>query len=546
MSLRDYREKNRYLVEEYPEVTASDFYQSIFPFDTMERKYDPFRRFSNPIFTYRTAEYSEKEQKKVAFFHNEVVYSDHFEESLALTQKNDLALCSCCSYSGRRKLAKNAFRCHGFIIDLDGVGLRQLQNFFGWVEQLEKIPRPTYVVNSGNGVHIYYIFENPVPLYPNVTQHLQNLKHGLTDWVWNKETSTYPIKERQHQGIYQAFRMVGSCTKLAHDYKAPERYLVRAFRTGPPVTIEYLNRFVSEEFKCPENPDYSSWEWVDGEHYSLAECQLRYPDWYQRRIIDKEPPNQWHCNRALYDWWYRTIQNLDNVKDGNRYHCISMLYVYAQKCMLAKELVDADAMNLLDEYNGLTMREGNDFTVQDIKDAAKFYNSKFARMTKKEIERRTGIRMPDGAKRNGRKQDLHLKLARASRDILCEEKGKTDWRDGNGRPKGSSQQRIIVQEWREKHPDGRKVDCIKETGLSKPTVYRWWDAKDNEKGVATMVDKDYIEREYRQAILEFKTAKTEEERWEFRKTMARLEQIAMQDHGFDYADQLHKLIDDIG
>ena len=539
MSLRDYREKNRYLVEEYPEVTASEFYQSIFPFDTMERKYDPFRRFSNPIFTYRTAEYSEKEQKKVAFFHNEVVYSDHFEESLALTQKNDLALCSCCSYSGRRKLAKNAFRCHGFIIDLDGVGLRQLQNFFGWVEQLEKIPRPTYVVNSGNGVHIYYIFENPVPLYPNVTQHLQNLKHGLTDWVWNKETSTYPIKERQHQGIYQAFRMVGSCTKLAHDYKAPERYLVRAFRTGPPVTIEYLNRFVSEEFKCPENPDYSSWEWVDGEHYSLAECQLRYPDWYQRRIIDKEPPNQWHCNRALYDWWYRTIQNLDNVKDGNRYHCISMLYVYAQKCMLAKELVDADAMNLLDEYNGLTMREGNDFTVQDIKDAAKFYNSKFARMTKKEIERRTGIRMPDGAKRNGRKQISHLERARAVQDIDYPD---GSWRNKDGRPS----KQMIVQEWREKHPRGRKVDCIKETGLSKPTVYRWWDAKDNEKGAETMVDKDYIEREYRQAILEFKTAKTEEERWEFRKTMARLEQIAMQDHGFDYADQLHKLIDDIG
>lgn len=542
MSLQDYREKNRYLVSEYPEVTASDFYQSIFPFDTMERKYDPFRRFSNPIFTYRTAEYSEKEQKKVAFFHNEVVYSDHFEESLALTQKNDLALCSCCSYSGRRKLAKNAFRCHGFIIDLDGVGLRQLQNFFGWVEQLEKIPRPTYVVNSGNGVHIYYIFENPVPLYPNVTQHLQNLKHGLTDWVWNKETSTYPIKERQHQGIYQAFRMVGSCTKLAHNYKSPERYLVRAFRTGPPVTIEYLNRFVSEEFKCPENPDYSSWEWADGEHYTLAECQLRYPDWYQRRIIDKEPPNQWHCNRALYDWWYRQIQNLDNVKDGNRYHCISMLYVYAQKCMLAKELVDADAMNLLDMYNGLTVRDGNEFKAQDIKDASKFYSSKFARMTKKEIERRTGIRMPDGAKRNGRTQSEHVKLMNFVRDEI---NGNKNWRDGNGRPKGSSQQRIIVQEWRVKHPDGRKADCIRETGISKPTVYRWWDAKDNEKGAATMVDKDYIEREYRQAILEFKTAKTEEERWEFRKTMARLEQIAMQEYGFDYSDQLHKLVDDI-
>lgn len=26
-------------------------------------------------------------------------------------------------------------------------------------------------------------------------------------------------------------------------------------------------------------------------------------------------------------------------------------------------------------------------------------------------------------------------------------------------------------------PDGRKADCIRDTGLSKPTVYKWWDSE---------------------------------------------------------------------
>ena len=32
----------------------------------------------------------------------------------------------------------------------------------------------------------------------------------------------------------------------------------------------------------------------------------------------------------------------------------------------------------------------------------------------------------------------------------------------------------IVKEWRSQHPEGRKADCIRETGLDKKTVYKWW------------------------------------------------------------------------
>lgn len=43
-----------------------------------------------------------------------------------------------------------------------------------------------------------------------------------------------------------------------------------------------------------------------------------------------------------------------------------------------------------------------------------------------------------------------------------------------GRPKGSGEKLKIVEAWQKEHPDGMKADCIRETGLAKHTVYKWW------------------------------------------------------------------------
>ena len=50
----------------------------------------------------------------------------------------------------------------------------------------------------------------------------------------------------------------------------------------------------------------------------------------------------------------------------------------------------------------------------------------------------------------------------------------TNWREGNGRPKGSGTKENQVKEWRKNNPDGKKAQCIRDTGLSKMTVYKWW------------------------------------------------------------------------
>ncbi len=502
--------KNKYMSNIFPEVSAMEFYADIFRPEECEKKGDLGSRGSNPIITYLAdangnpahlspmtvyarkdrggksenggdaaknidsepgakTETTDKERKKdedkdgkknkQSYYRNEILFSDTFAESIKKVQGCTFALCSMCSYSGRRRSAKNAYRCHGFCIDLDGVGMRELEDFWGWVQDLERIPVPTFVANSGHGLHVYYVFENPVPLYPAVASQLQRLKRGLTEWVWNKETSSYPIAERQYQGIYQSFRMIGSLTKIGRGKSGRK---VRAWRTGKRVTLEYLNSFVDEEFRCPVDPDYSSWEWADGEHFSLEECREKWPDWYQRRIIENQPGKQWICDHALYDWWLARIQKGDGARDGTRYHCISCLYIYAVKCGIAKEFVDADAEGLIPQFNALTRRPDNEFTEKDVRAAAAYFDPKFSRMTRKEIARRSGIDIPP-RRRNGRSQEEHLKRARLLRTL-------SDYS-----MVGAPSKKEMVKEWRASHPDGRKIDCERETGLSRHTVIKWWD-----------------------------------------------------------------------
>lgn len=46
-------------------------------------------------------------------------------------------------------------------------------------------------------------------------------------------------------------------------------------------------------------------------------------------------------------------------------------------------------------------------------------------------------------------------------------------------PEGRPDKQKIVQKWKSEHPKGKKVDCIRDTGLDKKTVYKWWEENKN-------------------------------------------------------------------
>lgn len=52
--------------------------------------------------------------------------------------------------------------------------------------------------------------------------------------------------------------------------------------------------------------------------------------------------------------------------------------------------------------------------------------------------------------------------------------------------------------------------------------------------------RDYLDEQYRLAVLDFQTAHSEDEQWQARKQMANVERTASELYGFEFADNLHK------
>ena len=176
----------------------------------------------------------------------------------------------------------------------------------------------------------------------------------------------------------------------------------------------------------------------------------------------------WHVKRDLYDWWLRKIKEGASV--GHRYSCLCVLASYAVKCDIPEDELFTDAFSLLQFLDDMSDDEHNRFTKRDILDAMQFYQENYVTYSRREAERVSAIAMP-ASKRNGRKQAEHLERARLVQTL---DYPNGAWRNKEGRPKGSGEKSKIVEEWKQQHPDGKKIDCERETGLSRHTVLKWW------------------------------------------------------------------------
>lgn len=354
------------------------------------------------------------------------------------------------SYAGRSRKNVNARFMYAFCIEVDYIrpesGLREL--VYSWKRKVKTMPCPTYVVCSGNGLHLYYVFERPIPLWRNVFESLTAAKKYLTPMFWNKYVTT-AYSAIEFESVSQPFRCVGSKTK-GNSY-------VMAFRTGKKVTIEYMNRFLPDECKLEQY--YKS-------KYTLEQAKELFPDWYRRRILEGQERGHIDRHQGIYYNWIDKI--LDGATVGHRYHCLENLCSLAVQCGIAPDRVEEDCRRVAKFFDELTFDEKNHFTEYDVLCALRTYYTGNEQAYQRRIDiisKKTGIvLMPN--KRNHRKQKEHLRRARSVQ--------KEDYPNGEWRSKGRPLMENIVKEWRQLHPDGRKVDCIRDTGLSKPTVYKWW------------------------------------------------------------------------
>lgn len=458
-----------YLEHFCQEITPREFYRTIFPVGELDEK-DAYTKGK-----YVGVAVTMGKEKACRY-----TVTDDLDTIDQLCNQDDFAIMSPISYAGKSRKSENARFLYALAFDLDGIRMRKSEDDWpsGMVDLFWQfdgngpsnyLPKPTMIVMSGNGLHLYYVLERPIPLFPNIVKELEKYRRRLTWQLWTQGVSDL-LDAVQYESLFQGFRVPGTVTKSGSRARA---FLVD---DGRKVTMEYLNHFVPEDYRTKDFTYKSS--------LTLEQAKKKYPEWYEKRIEKGMPRGSWTASPAVYKWWKQ--QMWEKIDDGHRYWGVLALATYAKKCGIPLEQLEKDALEMVPWLNDRGKRLDNPFTADDVLAALEAYNDSYITYPIDTIAARTGIPIQKN-KRNGRKQALHLRLARANRDILCEERGKEVWWEGAGRPRGSTQEytkaRRMVEQYQAEHPGATKGEIKAATGLSYPTIRKYYkNQKENERG----------------------------------------------------------------
>lgn len=406
---------------------------------------------------------------------------DIFELVKASIDENAPVYMAPVSWYGRNNKAANARFLHAFAVDLDGITpaklatvLKQMRNGHDPAnEKWVSMPQASYIVMSGRGLHLYYLLDRPVPLIPAVVPFLQQLKRRLTDVVWTDYTSEDGNEGRQYQGIYQGFRMPGTTTRLnghGADAKDTNKYEALAFMYAPRgasepqrVTLDYLVDYCGIRGKEIPGELYRILE-TKGGRTPLAEAKEKWPEWYNRRVVQGKDKAGYDTNRGAYRSWLSRIED-ESVVHG-RYFAVLALVAYAVKCNVPREELEKDAYRLVPALDKLSDDPGNRFTDYDVTCALTAYGSNELRFWKNEYMCRRAKIASHTNKHNGRTQAQHIKVMNAVRDALDPE---GSWRNKDGAP--TKRDKILA--YASEHPDASHSAIAKALGVSRTTVVKW-------------------------------------------------------------------------
>jgi len=445
----NYWEQIEYLSSEFDEVEGYEFYKFIFPNNENQGEFNTDYSKPNAIYLYQ----DEKDKGTRRRLRRRIMLNDTWQEDYFRYVKDNLStLCSGLAYRNRTNKIANAQAMNALIFDLDGVGLKELRNLFLRFDNdptiMRTLPMPTFLVSSGNGLHVYYVFEEPIDLYPNIKLQMKALKYELTFRMWEYK-ATSQEKAIQYQSINQGFRMVGS-TNIKHGFE------IRAFKTGERVTLDYINKYVRENFRVDINKPFRP------SQMTREQAKEKYPEWYQRVVVEKNKKRKkWDIKSkqgyALYEWWLRQV---DSIKGGHRYFFLMCMAIYACKCDVPKKKLKEDMYSMFDKLQNI--EHGNPLTEYDIESALEAYDKEYFNFKIADIEKLTDVRI-ERNKRNYRKQDLHLKLARSQLSVL-REMGEVEV----GRPDKEK----LVKDYIKDHPTETPTQIAKALNISRPTVYK--------------------------------------------------------------------------
>ena len=182
-----YMEKNAHLEQFLEQVTPFEFYREIFPEGSFERQGHFEDSKPNGIAVHLPGKGGsvngialEIEGDGTA---KRYIITDDLKK-LDELKETDFTIMAPISYFGKKRSGKFARFLYALAFDLDGVGMPQLRDV---LHQMDKgiLPKATFVVNSGTGLHLYYVLTEPVPMYPQNQHYLKGRVGGQGTYIFS-------------------------------------------------------------------------------------------------------------------------------------------------------------------------------------------------------------------------------------------------------------------------------------------------------------------------------------------------------------------------
>jgi len=452
--------KHQYALSEgLKDTPPHEFYRELFPVGTLQAYED--RATSNGKGCIIATQI--RTQKMKEKYPNERTHCWNVYDDLEYIDKvvgDRFGLIPPVSFYGTTHKQANAHELFAFAIDIDYVDKTCFRDLIHQCKTGFQL-MPTYIVSSGKGVHVYYFLKEPVPLYKKYIQGVyKDIKRALIRKLWNGYTSLSDKPDAQ--SVTEGMRCVGSQTKLRQDI-CVKAYKISDARYSIEELAKHFNDYNLKEYAV-DMGDY-------GTTFQPKVRQLTFDDLAELKSKSAPKRGYWVCKRDLYEWWKGRIEK--DAVEGGRYFTIMALCAFGLKCGVDVAEIKEDAYGYVPMLDARSNTKGRHFTKSDVDDALTcLIDENREHLThiagREWISEKTKIEIKPTHRPRGKrlKQDRHLKLARMKLEIMNEENGEN--------LQGRKPMAWRVSAWRLANPNGTKMQCHRDTGLSRVTIDKWW------------------------------------------------------------------------
>lgn len=475
---RDFKEKDQLLAERFEEIPAAVFYSDYMFHDMEEPEFHP----SIIMYEYGESEAGRKWKRRVV----------HIDEITDYCGRDDVAVNPCGYWNNypRKKLMR---RVYAFVMDVDEVRPRTLEFLLGMIDR-GLILRPTAITNSGSGIHFMYILDKALEVGQR-EKYLKNLELAEQIYFMLHSVVREQYRGVQRHHIGQDYRVVGSLSKFGDQttaWRTGDFWTIEGLATALGVNIDeiYERRKVSSpqmqsyaksiaQSLDLELPDLDRPEVVYDfikDHKDAAYLARQQAREEQERIDGKK-----HGKRTI-GWYNKTyFKVLNETTAGNRFNALRALSIIAYKCGISEERFVDDLEKLSGVWQERRWENGDRFNDENIEAIIRMFRNgeRYKKTSRKRLEELLGWEWEGGnVRRNGLTREEHLELARLRKK---QRKRTGTLKNPDHRPAGTeTKQKAEIRKYLASHPGASKSEIKAETGISYPTIRKYYDEIKNE------------------------------------------------------------------